>query len=310
MSKYGKNVLNFTNGEIDMDNKKFRIAPSKFRTARKEAGYSVEQLAEEYGYSVSLIEKYEKGGAYITELDLRRIGKLLKVEPADIIEEDAVGERERLKWQFFLDSIAVGFGVQSTYNYFQECVIKYCLPYWEQLSKKKMKDDSCDNRKQKNLARNVYNCTRKVHFKKKDLNYFGEIISTFFIYFRYPENALNLQEKDPLVFNFFMDQIPKIKSIIEALKIQATTNLAINQPNDIDNDKLDEFLSWLERAENEGKAIRNAQEKQVAEGFYSPEDFLHGSDEADYWEDVASGLDVRLPEDLKLKPDGELWIIP
>lgn len=298
-----------------MDMKKYRVDSDKFRAARKSMGYTIQRLADELRCSESQIAKYEKGGAYIKEEKLSKICSLLKKEPTEIIVENFPDDAnfedsiDYLRWKFLLDCIVGNFGVGGTYLHFRDCVEIYCAPYWKQLSKNseiKVKETaSKEETTSENLPDNsVYMCTRKYHFKKKDLFYLTEIERTFFIYRAQPESAFSLAHKDHKIFEYFMCQIPKMKAIIAVLEKQSKKKTD-ETSNSIDTEKLHNFLEQLNYAEQEGTAIDKAQQKKIKEGFFSPDDFEYGVEQADYWEDMVFDEDIRLWEDIQGKTDTE-----
>lgn len=77
--------------------KKYRVNAVRLKAARKNAKLTVEKLSElaqreneesgskKAGFSVSDIQKYEKGGAYIYAEKLKILASLLNTCPEDII---------------------------------------------------------------------------------------------------------------------------------------------------------------------------------------------------------------------------------
>lgn len=279
-----------------MKSKKYRVAPDKFRAARKEAGYSISGLAEAFHCSASLISKYEKGSALIEERNLSKLAMLLQVSPDSIVEKGPQDypnwelHPDYLKWKFLCDSIALNFGL-GTFLKFQDYVEHYCVPYWDRFSKKSEGLELPDNE--------VFRCTRRIGFKKKDLTNLSTINDALFIYRAQPETALSLSSAESHVFDFFMAQVPKLREIISALRAQKDIEEKGGGSYHVDIAVLDDLEAQLEYAEKEGKAISKAQEKRMTTGFFSADDFGGNEDIAAFWEDMLVCKDVRSIEDIQ-----------
>ncbi len=173
--------------------KKYQIDADKLRAARKQAALTVEKLSEEArrlaelapeqdGFSVSEIQKYEKGGTYIYADKLKILASILNIKPEDIIFFDTpepLSQTPQFRsWFGFVESTHYykdKYLVLTLYNDYKDFVFSCCMPSWNALAKRNSTQRSQgESFNSTNSA--IYTYTRKLGLKKADFLFTHEIL--------------------------------------------------------------------------------------------------------------------------------------
>lgn len=177
---------------MDEKRKKYQIDGDRLRAARKQAALSVEALSEEArklaeispeerGFSVSEIQKYEKGGAYIYAEKLKILATILGVKPEGIIFFDTPEQLSQTPqfraWYGFVESAYFYKDKSVTlvlYKEYMEFVFPCCEPSWDALSARNSTEGQAkDSPKTLNA---VYTFTKKIGLKKADFLFTHELL--------------------------------------------------------------------------------------------------------------------------------------
>ena len=175
--------------------KKYRVNAVQLKAARNNANLTVEELSElaqkeneesgnkKAGFSVSDIQKYEKGGAYIYAEKLKILASLLNVCPKEIIffdtPEPLTDTLEFKTWQYFSDHMASctarSWGLHF-YKCYKSFIFNCCNPSWDRLSGN---NSTTVTKKENNSTESmtaVYACTRRASLRKIDFENTLEIL--------------------------------------------------------------------------------------------------------------------------------------
>ena len=183
--------------------KKYQVDGDKLRAARKQAALSVEalsrkalvQLSEDgKGFSVSDIQKYEKGGAYIYADKLKILATILGVKPEGIVFFDTPEQCSQTPqfraWYGFVESTHSYKDKYVTlvlYKKYMKFVFSYCQPSWDALSKRNSTEEKAKDPPKTLNA--IYAFTKKIGLRKADFLFTHEIL----IAINGPRNELMLK---------------------------------------------------------------------------------------------------------------------
>lgn len=213
--------------------KKYRVNAVRLKAARKNAKLTVEKLSElaqreneesgskKAGFSVSDIQKYEKGGAYIYAEKLKILASLLNTCPEDIIffdtPEPLSDTLEFKTWQYFSDYMASCtarlWGVHF-YKRYMSFIFNCCNPSWERLSGN---NSTTVMKKENNSTETmtaVYAYTRRASLRRIDFENTLEILELL---------ATNIEEtkllvtQDRHIAELFEQAIRKHQALLDEL---------------------------------------------------------------------------------------------
>lgn len=237
--------------------KKYQIDGDKLKEARKWASLSVEQLSEkakclaniaqeERGFSVSEIQKYEKGGAYIYADKLKILATILKIKPEHIIFYDTpepLSETSQFRaWFGFVESASCyknKYSALTLYNGYAEFVFSCCAPSWDALSKLNSTEKS--QKENSNATHDaIYTYTRKLSLKKVDFHFTRDILQAIN---RSRNEAMLKVTVDRHIAEKFRRLIEKHQQLLD--KIQEQVEIGAIQYNLTDLEQLKEYFSML-----------------------------------------------------------------
>lgn len=174
------------------------------------------------GFSVSDIQKYEKGDAYIYADKLKILSSILGVRPESILFVDTMepfSDTAQFKtWRCFVDDIFTYSGRHLgliSYNGYMAFVHSCCGPSWEALSNAgscSIKGQTTKNQRQQNA---IYTCTRKNGLRKSDYNYTRETLVAL-TYTK--DEAMQKIMEDHHIEAIFKREILKHQKVLKAIK--------------------------------------------------------------------------------------------
>lgn len=215
------------------EKKKYRVDAEKFKAARKRAALTVEKLSilasaeytkidpEARGFSVSDIQKYEKGGAFIYADKLKILVSILAVRPEEIIFFDEPGRLTDTvpfkTWRYFVEDIvrnsARGYGLYLYGNY-RAFISGCCGPSWSALSSASSIAPKSKEETPTQLNA-IYSATRKIGLKKKDFAETNEVLASLATG---EDETILFFVKDHHIAEIFKRNILKHQNLLQVLK--------------------------------------------------------------------------------------------
>lgn len=242
---------------------------------------------ETRGFSVSDIQKYEKGGAFIYADKLKILMPILNVRPEEIIFFDEPGrftDTVQFKtWRYFVDDIfrnsSRGYGLYLYGNY-RTFVDNCCKSSWDALS---TASSTASRTKEKTPAQQntIYAATRKIGLKKKDFLETSEILAALAFG---KDEAVFLSTKDHHIAEIFKRNISKHQSLLQVLKEQAGQGKIEYQYSITEIKQLNDYFTTLTESIDRAKQHAEIEKEELFRDMYG-----YG-DQAEYYRELHEEL--------------------
>lgn len=259
------------------ERKKYRIDGDKLKAARKRAALTVEELSEKAneayskGFSISDIQKYEKGDTFIYADKLKIFASILNVRPEDIIFFDVPGPLtdtlQYKTWRNFIEDVFTSYidryhGL-CLYKNYMSIVFDYCGQSWDALSAASSIDTKGENKKAPGKHNAIYSSTRNNGLKKKDFLFTNNILIALVAK---KDEAMLLVTENRHIAEMFRRKLSKHLEIIKVLKEEIATGKIEYRLPEIE--QLSEYFTTLSKSlEYAEFCARNEKQQELSDNY-------------------------------------------
>lgn len=219
------------------------------------------------GFSVSDIQKYEKGDAFIYADKLKILASKLNVRPEEIIFFDVSGPLtdtlQYKTWRNFLDDVFASrkdrYQGLCHYKNYMSFMFDCCGPSWDALSSASSTDPKVANKNTPRRQNAIYSSTRKHGLKKRDFHFTREILIALVVK---KDEAMLLVAKNRHIAEIFKRKLLKHQEIFEELKREIEIGKIKYRLSEIE--QLNEYFTYLTNSLNYAEfCARNEKQQEL-----------------------------------------------